>query len=89
MITMRSNQVPQQGWGQQSPAVQQIIRSGIGAVRSIASRVRKKRSKTAAGRKSKKRATGSRKRASRSVARLVKGSAAAKRYMAKIRKLRK
>ncbi len=85
-------QIGQQGWSQQTPAAVQIIRSGLGAARTISSRRRSKRSKAATSRKRKKRAGSSStrsKRSSRKVSRLVKGSAAAKAYMAKIRKLRK
>lgn len=90
-----SFQTMQQGWGQQSPAAMQIIRQGIGAARSI---VRRTRSKTRSAslstrraRKPKRRyaASGKRSGSSRKLARLVKGSAAAKAYMAKIRKKRR
>jgi len=90
-------QIPQQGWGQQTPAAQTIIRGAFGAakairsgIRSLRSSKRKKRSKGAAGKKRKTRASGSGKRSRRSTSsRLVKGSAAAKAYMAKIRAKRK
>lgn len=85
-------QIGQQGWNQQSPAAQQIIRAGLGAARAISSRRRTKRSRAATSRKRSKRARSS-KRASNSTrrtkSRLVKGSAAAKAYMAKLRKMRK
>lgn len=87
-----ATQIGQQGWGQQSPAVQQIIRSGLGIARATSSRRRSKRSKAATSRKRKKRVASSStrsKKSSRRASRLVKGSAAAKAYMAKIRKLRK
>jgi hypothetical protein len=72
------------GFGQQTPATQQMFaRAGRkGGQRSAAKRRRRK--KTSA------RAAPKRKRARRAKpARLVKGSAAAKRYMAKIRRKRK
>lgn len=86
-------QIGQQGWSQQTPAAIQIIRSGFGAARSLVRRARSKKrsraSSTSTGRKSRKRASSSRKRGSSSKRRLVKGSAAAKAYMAKIRAKRK
>lgn len=84
-----ATQVPQQGFGQQTPAVQTIIRAGMGMLsRARSSTRRKKSSRTSTSKKRKKSAGSSRKR-STTLKRLVKGSAAAKRYMAKIRKLRK
>lgn len=84
-----SDQVGQQGWGQATAAMQSLYRTGLGMVRSRASSRRKRASGT--------RKNGSRKRASKSakrsggskLKRLVKGSAAAKAYMAKIRRKRK
>jgi len=83
----------QQGWGQQTPAVQSMIRNAFGGVakrvkrrvsrKAVASVTRKRRRSTSSG-KGKTRTASSRVKA-----RMVKGSAAAKRYMAKIRKLRK
>lgn len=74
----------QQGWGQMTAATQNTIRKAIGsATRSGVRRVKRKL-KGAAKRVTKRAA----KRGGKA-ARLVKGSAAAKRYMAKIRKLRK
>lgn len=85
-------QTPQQGWGQQTPAIQQIIRSGLGSriARSVrrASKRRSASSTKARSRKSSKRASGSTKR-SGGLKRLVKGSAAAKAHMAKLRRMRK
>lgn len=85
-------QIGQQGWSQQTPAALSIIRSGIGAARSIVRKARSKRrskaSATSTGRKRKKRVRTSSARKS-TAARLVKGSAAAKAYMAKIRKKRR
>lgn len=81
-----ATQVPMQGWGQSTPAMQTIFRAGLG-VRGAASRRRSRRSSTPTAKKRKSRAATSGKRSKPS--RLVKGSAAAKAYMAKIRKLRK
>lgn len=93
---MATQQV-QQGWGQQTPAVQQIIRAGIGAARSIAratrSRKRTASSSRATSRKRKKRATASKGRSATSrkkkrATSLVKGSAAAKAWGRKMARLR-
>lgn len=71
-----------QGFAQQTAAVQRMgSRGGTGTRRRT--RRSKKRSASAAPRKKKRRAAAGKK------ARLVKGSAAAKRYMAKIRAKRK
>lgn len=76
----------QQGWSQQTPAVQTMLQQAFGTVRRTASRKRRKKAtKSAAPRRRK--ASGSRK--AKRPARMVKGSAAAKRYMASIRKKRK
>lgn len=88
-------QIGQQGWSQQTPAAMQIIRQGIGQARSVVrgarSRKRKATSSTSTGRKRRKRASSSATRSSRSrkLKRLVKGSAAAKAFMAKLRAKRK
>lgn len=86
-------QIGQQGWSQQTPAARQIIQSGMGAMRAAKSRRRAKRSGGATSKKPKKRAassTRSSKKKGRSIsARMIKGSAAAKRYMAKLRNMRK
>jgi hypothetical protein len=72
----------QQGMNSQTPAVQNLLARAFGSgVRRVARRVKRK-VKSAVKRKVKARASGK-------AARLVKGSAAAKRYMAKIRRLRK
>lgn len=88
-----ATQIGQQGWSQQTPAALQIIRSGLGVARSAASGRRRKRSATATSKKPKKRASSSKKQskssAGKSLKRLVKGSAAAKAYMKKLRSLRK
>lgn len=87
-------QTVQQGMSQTSPAAQAIIRSGIGAVRSIArrtrSRARTRASSGATSKKRKKRAsTSSARRSSSSKrSRLKKGSAAAKAWGKKMAKLR-
>lgn len=92
---LQSTQIGQQGWNQQTPAAVQIIRSAYGAARSLMRRKRSKTrsasSKSATGRKRKRRAASSSKRSgtSRKRSKLVKGSAAAKAYMAKIRAKRK
>ena len=77
----------QQGWNQQSPAVQNMIRNALGTSgRRSTATGGKRRRKKAASAVSKVRKVA---RRAKSVAgRLKKGSAAAKRYMAKIRKLR-
>lgn len=70
------------GFAQQTPAVQSLYRgrkSGGGGRRR-----RRAKATAAAPRRRKKKAAGA-----RGKARLVKGSAAAKRYMAKIRRMRK
>lgn len=79
----------QQGWSQQTPAVQTLLSQAFGTVKRAGT---KKRRKKATSTRSRKRSASSRKRASSSrkkPARLVKGSAAAKRYMASIRKKRR
>jgi hypothetical protein len=72
------------GLNQQTAATLQIIRQGMG-VRSTTKRRTKRRTKSRA-KPAKRRKTRTR---SKKPARLVKGSAAAKRYMAKIRRKRK
>lgn len=83
------SQIPQQGWSQWTPAMRASVSSAVAGIsRGVRrSSKRRKSSKAAAGGKRKKRAGSSRKRSTAS--RLVKGSKAAKAYMAKIRKLRK
>lgn len=74
------------GLNQQTAATLQIIRQGMGAQKSRSTSRKKRRSSTKSATKpAKRRKT----RTSKKAARLVKGSAAAKRYMAKIRKKRK
>lgn len=89
-MSLRNITVPFQGTGQQTPATLALWsgrakRNGrVGGMRSAAKRRaggRKTRSAAAAPKR--------RKSARRGKARLVKGSPAARRYMAKIRKMRK
>ena len=89
MLKGPSMNIPQQGMGQGTAAMQSLYRLGLGvrsATRSLKRRSRKRASSTGK-RKSRKASSASRK--SSRPARLVKGSAAAKAYMAKIRKKRK
>lgn len=74
----------QQGWGQMTAAVQQIIRQGIGGVVRSATGRRRKKVKASSAPRRKKRA----KRASGRVS-LKKGSAAAKAWGKKMARLRK
>lgn len=80
------------GLGQQTAAAQQVFRQAMGSGR-VARKGRKKRAaRSAARRTARTRRTARSKSSSRSrskPARLVRGSAAAKRYMAKIRKMRR
>lgn len=83
----------QQGWAQQTPAVQTMLSAAMGGMRRAPSRTVSARKK-AKRRKANASARGARRSARNSSsgkrpARLVKGSAAAKRYMASIRKKRK
>lgn len=71
----------QYGWAEQTPAVKSIIGSAMGAVRRAVKRRAKKTAKKAVRRASPK--------TRRRVAKLVKGSAAAKAHMARLRKMRK
>lgn len=77
----------QQGWSQQTPAVQTMLQQAFGTVRRTASRKRRKTATRAKSKRSPARRASSKKRSK--PARMVKGSAAAKRYMASIRKKRK
>lgn len=81
----------QQGWNQQTPAVQSMlggaIRSAGRAVRRVAGAVKRKVKRRASARGAKRSARSS--ASGKRPARLVKGSAAAKAYMASIRKKRK
>lgn len=86
--------VPQHGMNSQTGAVQHLIRTAVGAAVGSTTRRRKKKATAApAARRTKGGRRGStshstRKR-SKSRVRLVKGSAAAKRFMAKLRAKRK
>lgn len=93
-----TTQVPQSGWNQQTAAVRQMISSAFGTMtrsgsRRSSSKGRKTASATVGVRKRKKHSSSSKTRrrayGTRARARLVKGSAAAKAYMAKIRKKRR
>lgn len=76
------------GLGQTTRAAQLVFSRAMGGrARSTGSKRRRRRA-TAQSSRGKRTATKKRRRSSRA-ARLVKGSAAAKRYMAKIRKMRK
>jgi hypothetical protein len=78
----------QLGWANQTPAAQATARMASGA--RSAPRRRKVKARRKSARRTTARAAAPRRRRRTSVKqRLVKGSAAAKRYMAKIRKLRK
>jgi len=81
-------QIGQQGWSQQTPAARAIISGGLGSVRRSVSRRRSKSSKARTGKRASKRASSSKKRSS-TLKRFVKGSAAAKAYMKKLRAKRK
>lgn len=84
-------QIGQQGWSQMTPAQKAIVSGGIPGLRRTSSKRRSKSSKAATGRKRRKRASSSKKLSSglKKAARLVKGSAAAKAWMKKIRAKRK
>jgi len=75
-----------QGFAQQTPAVQALLRRPAATRRKTGGRRKKTTRKKATGRK--RRATAKPAR-NRRAARLVKGSAAAKRHMAKLRKMRR
>lgn len=79
-------------FGSQTPATQALFqRWGRMGGRTSAARRRRRRKTTAAAPKRRRTASASRRRrtSTRRAARLVKGSAAAKRYMARIRKMRR
>lgn len=83
----------QQGWSQQSPAIQSLLRSVLGGTKTASGSSKRRKKKAAGAKPAKRSANGSKKRKKQAsggkAARLVKGSAAAKAYMAKIRKKRK
>jgi len=73
----------QQGWSQQTPAIINTIRSAFGATRRSGARRRKRKAAKSTTRRKKS------SRKAKRPARMVKGSLAARRYMASIRKKRK
>lgn len=77
------------GAAQQTQATQMLLRKHMGARTRNSTTKRRKRGASSGGRKRRTRTTASRGKKKTMRARLVKGSAAAKRYMAKIRKLKK
>lgn len=77
------------GLNQQTAATLQIIRQGMGVTRGTRKRTSKRRKSRTTTKTRTKRAKRRKTGTSRKAARLVKGSAAAKRYMAKIRRKRK
>lgn len=79
--------IPQQGMSQATSAMQQLYRAGLGVARAVRSAGRRRKKRAASSSGSRKRRATSRKGGK--LKRLVKGSAAAKAYMAKIRKKRK
>jgi len=87
-MAVRQYFVPQHGMGSQTPAVQHAIRTAVAGLGRMTSGVRRRRKKKAAAATRRARRTGTSTRR-RSGSRLIKGSAAAKRYMAKIRRMRK
>lgn len=72
------------GFGQMTPAMQQTIRGALGTARASTKKRSKGRKKKAAAKPASRK-----RRATKKPSRLVKGSAAAKAYMAKIRAKRK
>jgi hypothetical protein len=76
----------QQGMNQQTPAVIHLIRTAVGRVARSGTKRRRKGSKK---KHVARRARGKSTRRTKRPARLVKGSAAAKRYMASIRRKRR
>lgn len=84
--------VPQHGMSSQTPASQHLVASSLGPLRFSTKRragTRKKKRAAGTARSARARRTTSRRSTGRSKAHLVKGSAAAKRYMAKIRRKKK
>lgn len=75
------------GLGQMTRASQLVFQRAMGARNGTGSRKRRKRNGVAKARKRASRAASSRR--TRKPARMVAGSAAAKRHMAKLRKMRK
>lgn len=79
------------GFAQQTPATQALFqRAGrTGGLRSAAKRRRRKTKAASPARRRKTRAAAPRRRRAAKSARMVKGSAAARRHMAKLRRMRK
>lgn len=77
------------GLGQQTAAAQLTYRKAMGGGTRRSNTATRKRRKSAAARPAKRRASSSRSRSRSRSRRLVKGSAAAKRRMAQLRKLRR
>jgi len=87
----RAQTVPM-GFNQATPAMQSVLRSALGgsmrsATRGSRSKKRRKATSTSRVRRKKSSIGSSARRATRKAARFVKGSAAAKRHMAKLRKM--
>lgn len=78
-----SSTIPQQGWTQQTPAVKAILG---GQTRASTPRRRRKKSNKASAAK---RVTRTARKVHRTARKLKKGSAAAKAFMARLRKMRK
>lgn len=78
-----------EGWGQQTAAAKLLAAQIFGRMGGMRSARRRRRKARAAGLPRPKRRRSTARRARRGRARLVKGSAAARRYMAKIRKMRR
>lgn len=89
--------VAQHGMSSHTPAVQHLIRTAVGALvtggrrrkKKMSSRLSAKTAKRSRRRLSRVRSRSGKRARRGAAARLVKGSAAAKRYMAKIRRMRK
>lgn|SRR5512139_447254 len=83
----------QQGWNDQTPAIRALLGDAMRVRKVSTSGKRRKRRNAATAKKSravrKAKAAKPAKRGKKNAARLVKGSAAAKRFMARIRKMRK
>lgn len=77
-------------WGQQTGAARLVAAKAFGSMGGMRSaRKRRRKAKASASSSPRRRRAASRTSSRRGRARLVKGSAAAKRYMAKIRRMRK
>jgi hypothetical protein len=82
---VKEGQQIQQGWSQMTPAQKAIIGLVVGGARRAVTRKKGKKKKGKAAKAIKKARAGV-KKAKRGAAHLVKGSLAAKRFMAKLRK---